>query len=83
MDHMAANVRQTEVAALELEGELFVVKTKQMKNGGLDVVNWHHVVNGAEAELVGLTDRLPGFDAAAGKPHGEGFDVMVTAYRLS
>ena len=40
---------------------------------------WTRVLDGVEAELVGLAEGDARLDAAAGQPHGEGVGVMVAA----
>src|SRR5580765_3361372 len=59
-----------------------MVQAQEMKNGGLNVVDMNLVLDGVEPQLVRASQRLPRFDASAGKPHGEGIDVMVAAESL-
>ena len=53
---MAVDVGQAEVAALEAEGEPLVVEAEQVQDRGLQVVDVDLVLDGAEAELVGLAE---------------------------
>ena len=39
VDHIPRHIRQAEVAALELEGELQVVEAEEMQDGGVEVVD--------------------------------------------
>ena len=56
-DHIAEDVRETEVAAIVAVGQFFVIETELMQNGGVEVVDvdfvFHHVV----AKLVGRAIR--------------------------
>ena len=52
-DHFAADVRQAEVPALELVGELRVVQAHQVKDGGVQVVDVDRVFDHVVAEIVG------------------------------
>ena len=45
------HIREAEVAALETEGELFVIESEQVENGGVDVVDVRGVFNGIETKL--------------------------------
>ena len=51
------HVGQAEVAALEAEGELRVVEAEQVQDRGVQVVNVDAVLDGVEAEVVGLAER--------------------------
>ena len=53
VDHSAADVGQTEVAALETVGQPFVVDAQQMQHRGVQVVDVHDVFDGVVAEFVG------------------------------
>ncbi len=71
------DVGEAVVAALEAEGEAFVVDAEEVKQGGVEVVDMDGGLDGAEAEVVGAADDLAAGDAAACEPHGEGLDVVV------
>lgn len=43
MDHVTVHIRQAELAALESVGEPFVVDSKQVENGGLEVMHMNSV----------------------------------------
>ena len=51
---MAVHVGQAEVAALESEGEPFVVDAEQVQDRGLEVVDVDRVAGDVHAEVVGL-----------------------------
>ena len=73
------DIGQTEVAALETEGQLFVIEAEEVQNCRVDIVHVGAVGDGVEAEFVGLANHRAGLSAAAGEPHGEGVNVVVTA----
>ena len=71
------DVGEAVVAALEFEGELFVVDAEEMKKGGVEVVDADGVFGNVVGVVIGFADGLTGFDAAAGEPHGEAAGVVV------
>src|SRR6185503_1631839 len=75
----AVDVGKAEVAALETEGQLFVVDPQQVKQGRLEVVDIDGVGDDVVAELVGFAVAHAALYAAAGHPEGEGVGVMVAA----
>lgn len=60
-------------------GELGVIETQAVQNGGLHVVDVRLVFNAVIAQLVGLADDLAAFDASAGQQHRKAERVMVAA----
>jgi hypothetical protein len=46
------DVSEPEVPPLELEGELLVVNAEEVKDGGLEVVNVHVVLDHIESDIV-------------------------------
>ena len=46
------DVGETEVAALETEGELFVIETEQVKNRRVQIVDVGAIAHGIETEFV-------------------------------
>src|SRR6266496_2587659 len=65
LDHLAVNVGQTEIAAVVAVGELFVIETEQVENGGVEIVNVDFVFHGAIAEFIGDAISLAAPHAAA------------------
>src|SRR4051812_9097110 len=78
-DHLAVNVGEPEVAALEPVGELFVIEAKQMENGGLQIVDMNFVAGNGKPEFVGFAIHEPVLHAAPGEEHGEAVGIMVAA----
>ena len=58
MDHVAVDVGEAEVAALEAVGELRVVEAEQMQDRGLEVVHMHFVPGDVEELLEQGADLL-------------------------
>ena len=73
------SVGEAEIASGEPEGEPGVIEAEGVEEGGVEVVDVHRVVRWGIPELVGATEAEAWPDAGAGKPHGEGVDVMVPA----
>ena len=65
---IAADVGQPLLAALEEIRQLAVVQAEQLEDRGVQVVDVHAVLDGAEAEFVGGADDLAPLDPAAGQP---------------
>ena len=77
LNNFATDVGQSQVAALRSKRELRMIDSHQMKEGSLDVVDVDLVLDGIKTKFVGRTHALTRVNAAAGKPHGEGIDVVV------
>ena len=56
LDHLAADIRQSEIAALEAIGQPGVVEAEQVQDRRLEVVNVHRVFDDVEAEFVGRAE---------------------------
>ena len=76
-DQMTMNVGETVIAALKAIGELFVVETKQVKQGGVEVVNVDRVGGDVEAEVVGDAVDMAFFEAAPSEPDAEAAVVVI------
>ena len=57
MHHLPVHVGQPEIAAGVAVGELFVVDAEHVQQGGVQVVDGDAVLDGVEAEFVGLRRR--------------------------
>jgi hypothetical protein len=73
------HVRQSKIPPLKSERQLLVIQSKEMKNGGVQVMHVHPVGHGVETEFIGFSDNLARFDPAAREPHRERVDVMIPA----
>ena len=65
------HVAEAKVAAGIAVGELLVVESEQVQDGGVKVVDVNRLVDGAKAELVRRPVDEAALDAAAGEPHRE------------
>ncbi len=66
-------------AALMMEQQLLVVETHQIEDCRVQVVHVDAVLDGMQAELIGLTNDLAPFDTAAREPHRKAIRVVVAA----
>ena len=79
VDDVSSDVGQSEVATGIAVGELLVVETQEVEDGGVEVVDSNPTFDGLEAELVGGSVDESSFHATAGHPHREAERVMVAA----
>ena len=79
LHYMAVDVGETIVAALEFEGELFVVDTKEVKDRSLEVVDVDFVFDGIEADVITRSVGDAGLHAAAGHPDCVGVGMVIAA----
>ena len=63
------DIGQAIVAALEFEGELFVIDPEEMKNAGVQVVNADWIFSDVVRIFVSLSDGLAWIDPTSGEPH--------------
>jgi len=71
------------VEALVIEGELVVINSQLVKDGGVKVADVDGILGDVVAEVIGLAVNLSAFDAATGHPHREGTRVVIaTVIRL-
>ena len=73
------HVGQAVVAALEAEGQAFVIEAKAMQQRGVQVMDVDRIAGDVVAEVVGLAESLATADAAAGEPHAEAARVVIAA----
>ena len=77
--HAAAQVGEALEASGVVVGELHVVQSQAVQDGGMQVVQMVDVFGGLDAQLVGGSDHGAPLDAGAGKPHDHGVLVVVAA----
>jgi len=68
LDHLAVEVGEAEIAALEAVGQLGVVEAQEVHERRVQVVDVNLVLDHTEAQVVALTLGDSGLDAAAGHP---------------
>lgn len=83
VDHIPADIGQAEITPLELIREIFMIEPEEVEDGCLHIVHGDTVLDGVESELIRLANYLARLDAAAGEPHWERFDVMISPDRLA
>jgi hypothetical protein len=67
LDYLAADVRQSEIAAHVMVRQAGVFEAKAVEEGRLQIVDVDLIFHDVHAEIVGLADHLPAFDAPAGE----------------
>ncbi len=73
------NIRQPALGAVVVIRELLMVQAQQVKDGGVEVVDIHHVFNRLVAEGIGGAEAESVLDARAGEPGGESLGVVIAA----
>ena len=61
-------------------GQFFMVQSKEVKQGGVEVVDVYGSTVDSIAQFVGSAMNVTGFDTATGHPNGEGFLVVVPTH---
>src|ERR1700735_5504901 len=79
MTPVPRHIGQPEVAALELEGEPFVIDAQAMQDSSLQIVYMYRIGHHVVAIVVGLADGDAALYAAPGQPHAEAAGMMVAA----
>ena len=79
LHHMAVDVGESIVAALEFEGELFMVDTEKVKDRSLEVVDVDFVFHGIEADVITRSVGDAGLNPAAGHPDCVGVWMVIAA----
>lgn len=62
-------IGETVMAALELEGELFVINTYLVKDGCMEIMHADGITDDIVRIVVRFADRLTGLDSASSQPH--------------
>src|SRR5258708_4494548 len=73
------HIRQPEMAALEFEGEFFVVDTKAAKDRRVEIVDMNWILHDVVTVIIRLAIDQTGLDAAARHPNCEATPVMIAA----
>ena len=74
---VAVDVGEAKVPTLEAGGELGVIEAELVKDGGVEVVNVDLVLDGIEAEFIGLAVVDSALNSTACHPHRKGVGVVV------
>ena len=76
-DYFAVHVGQSKVATLIAVSQLLMIDSKQMKNGGLQVMDMDRILHDVHAVVIGPAITEPGLYPAAGQPVGKAIGVMI------
>ena len=76
----AMDVGEAEVTTAEMVREMLVVKSHDVQDRGVQVVDMHHVVGDDDSILVALTINRAPANPAARKDTGKRRVVVVTAF---
>lgn len=76
-------IGQSESAALEIEGETFVIESEAVEDGRLEIVDVNGVLGHVEAEVVSRAEGEASSYATASKPHGVGLRVVIPSQGAS
>src|SRR5262249_50225411 len=78
-DHVAVDIGQPIIAALEAIDEPGVIEAEQMQDRRLQIVDVDLVLDHFEAKLIGLAVAVAAARAAAGQPTREAIGIVVAA----
>ena len=78
-NHLSGNIRKAEIAAVETEGEAFVVEAEKVEQSGVEIVDADAVDGGLEADFIGLAMVDTTADPGTGEPVGERVGIVVAA----
>ena len=73
------HIRQSEMAALELEGKLGVIDAQAMKHRSVQVVNMHWVANDVVGVVVAFAVAHSWLESPPSNPHCEASRVVVAS----
>lgn len=79
MNDISGDIGESEVAAGVAEGELFVIESEEVQDGGVEIVDVHAVMNGAKPEFVRFSPCHAAADTATGEERGEAVMVVVAS----
>ena len=78
-DDLTVDVGQTEIAPGVAIGETLVVKSEQVQQRGMQVMNAGRLLDRFETEVIGRSVSDPAANSAAGQPDAESVMVVVPA----
>ena len=79
VNHFARDIGEAEVTALMPIGELFVIESEAVEEGGMQVVYVNLIFNDVHAQIVRSACGRAWLDASSREPHRECIGVMVTS----
>ena len=78
-NHLAVNVREAILAALEAVGEGFMVDAELVKDSCLDIMNVDWVFYYVESEVVRNPVNVPFLDSSSSHPHRKGLPMVIAS----
>src|SRR5262249_44996650 len=75
----SAEIGQPFIAAVVQIGQLHLIQSEQIQDRRVKIARMVAFADGLVSDLIGLTDDLASFDAAARHPHCEGGRVVIAA----
>ena len=69
LDHIAGDIGQPEVASLKAVGELFVIESKTVKHGSVQIIGVNRFFKHIPADFIGFAVDMPAFKAAPRHEH--------------
>ena len=81
--HLAMNISQAEIAALEAERKFFVIKAEQVEDCRLEIVNIDFVPGDRETQFVGLAISDSFLNAGAGQKNRKTIRVVIPAQNIA
>lgn len=79
MDDISGNIGQSKIASTVRVRQPLMVKTEQVQDGRVQIVNVDLVGDGRKAERIGRTMDGATFDTAAGQPHRKAIGIVVAS----
>lgn len=78
---MPMHIGETALNSIMLEGQGFMVQTKEMEDGCVKVVDGKNVFHSFASEFIGAAVTHPAFHPGPGEPAGEAIGIMIAALR--
>ena len=66
------DIGEAEAAALQFEGQLFVIDAELVEQGGVEIMHVDAIRRDVVREVVGFTEAEAGFESTTRRPDGEG-----------
>lgn len=79
---VTGDIGESIVSSGEAPGQAFVIDTKLVQNGGLQVVNVNGLFGDIETEVIGASVYVSSANAASGEPDTERLRMMVASVGL-
>ncbi|MEY3459406.1 MAG: hypothetical protein RL215_2563 [Planctomycetota bacterium] len=79
VDDISGDIGQSEVAAGVAEGELFVIESEEVEEGGMEIMDMDAIMDGAEPEFVRFAPGHSTANTAPGEPCGEAIVVVIAS----